>query len=163
MGNVKFFQFQKSQFHLIEQIKNKNKKRTRASLFQSSEDGKQEIYFMWPYQIVAGSPFVEFPKFYHSFPFINTPLFNDKGQGIGVSLVNRPNARLLVKSNFSMIIHSKLDKGNRCKESSRKYVCLNRKQGGTLKARERALGKRSKIKVKCAFRKVFLVIHFIVS
>ena len=29
-------------------MKNKNKKRTRASLFQSSEDGKQEIYFMWP-------------------------------------------------------------------------------------------------------------------
>ena len=85
-------------------LKNLNLTRTRASLFQSSEDGKQEIYFMWPYQIVAGSPFVEFPKFYHSFPFINTPLFNDKGQGIGVSLVNRPNARLLVRSNFSMII-----------------------------------------------------------
>ena len=28
--------------------KNKNKKRTRASLFQSSEDGKQEKNFMWP-------------------------------------------------------------------------------------------------------------------
>ena len=28
--------------------KNKNKNRTRASLFQLSEDGKQEISFMWP-------------------------------------------------------------------------------------------------------------------
>ena len=33
---------QKSQFHFVEKIKNKNKKHTRASLFQSSEDGKQE-------------------------------------------------------------------------------------------------------------------------
>ena len=29
-------------------MKNKNKNRTRASLFQSSEDGKQEKFFMWP-------------------------------------------------------------------------------------------------------------------
>ena len=29
-------------------MKNKNKKRTPASLFQSSEDGKQEMFFMWP-------------------------------------------------------------------------------------------------------------------
>ena len=28
--------------------KDKNKNRTRASLFQSSEDGKQEFFFMWP-------------------------------------------------------------------------------------------------------------------
>ena len=28
----------------MENIKDKNKKRTRASLFQSSEDGKQEIF-----------------------------------------------------------------------------------------------------------------------
>ena len=27
----------------------KIKKRTRASLFQSLEDGKQEDFFMWPY------------------------------------------------------------------------------------------------------------------
>ena len=45
--NVKLFLSQKSQFNLVEKIKNKN--RSRASLFQSSEDGKQEIYFMWPY------------------------------------------------------------------------------------------------------------------
>ena len=49
MENVKLFFSRKSQFHLIEKIKNKNKKRTRASLFQPSEDGKQENVFMWPY------------------------------------------------------------------------------------------------------------------
>ena len=43
---------QKSQFDLVEKIKNKNKKRTHASLFQFSEDGKQEIYFMWPKYIM---------------------------------------------------------------------------------------------------------------
>ena len=43
--NVKLFLSQKSQFDLVEKIKNKN--RTRASLFQSSEDRKQE-FFMWP-------------------------------------------------------------------------------------------------------------------
>ena len=48
MENVGLFLSQKSQFDLVENIKNKNKKRTRASLFQSSEDGKQEICFMWP-------------------------------------------------------------------------------------------------------------------
>ena len=48
MENAKLFLSQKSQFDLVEKIKNKNKKRTRASLFLSSEDGKQEIYFMWP-------------------------------------------------------------------------------------------------------------------
>ena len=47
--NVKLFLSQKSQFDLAEKIKNKNKKRTRASLFQCSEDGKQEKKFMWPY------------------------------------------------------------------------------------------------------------------
>ena len=50
MENVKLFLSQKSQFDLVEKIKNKNKKRTRASLFQSSEDKKQEISFMWPYR-----------------------------------------------------------------------------------------------------------------
>ena len=50
MENAKLFLSQKSQFDLVEKIKDKNKKRTRASLFQSSEDGKQEIYFMWPYK-----------------------------------------------------------------------------------------------------------------
>ena len=49
MENVKLFLSQKSQFQLVEKIKNKNKKRMRASLFQSSEDGKQENFFMWPY------------------------------------------------------------------------------------------------------------------
>ena len=45
--NVKSFLSQKSRFDLVERIKNENKNRTRASLFQSSEDGKQE-FFMWP-------------------------------------------------------------------------------------------------------------------
>ena len=44
MKIVKLLLSQKSQFDLVEKIKNKNKKRTRASLFQSSEDGKQEIF-----------------------------------------------------------------------------------------------------------------------
>ena len=48
MENAKLFLSQKSQFDLVERIKNKNKKRTRASLFQSSEDGKQEFFLMWP-------------------------------------------------------------------------------------------------------------------
>ena len=47
MENVKLFSSQKSQFDPAEKIR--NKKRTRASLFQFSEDGKQEIFFMWPY------------------------------------------------------------------------------------------------------------------
>ena len=51
MENVKLFLSQKSQFDPLEKIKNKNKNRTRASLFQSSEDGKQE-FFMWPKQCV---------------------------------------------------------------------------------------------------------------
>ena len=49
MENVKLFLSQKSQFHLVENMKNKNKKCTRTSLFQSSEDGEQEKFFMWPY------------------------------------------------------------------------------------------------------------------
>ena len=49
MENVKLFLSQNSKFDLVEKIKNKNKKRTRASRSQSSEDGKQEISFMWPY------------------------------------------------------------------------------------------------------------------
>ena len=48
MENAKLFLSQRSQFDLVEKIENKNKKRTRESLFQSSEDGKQEIYSMWP-------------------------------------------------------------------------------------------------------------------
>ena len=48
MENVKLFLSQKSPFDLAEKIENENKKRTRASLFQSREDGKQEIFFMWP-------------------------------------------------------------------------------------------------------------------
>ena len=42
--NVKLFLSQKSQFDLVEKIKNKNKKPTRTSLFQSSEDGKREFF-----------------------------------------------------------------------------------------------------------------------
>ena len=44
MENVKLFLSQKSQFDLVEKIKNKSKKLTRAPLFQSSEDGKQEFF-----------------------------------------------------------------------------------------------------------------------
>ena len=48
MENAKLFLSQKSWVDPVEKLKNKNKNRTRASLFQFSEDGKQEIYFMWP-------------------------------------------------------------------------------------------------------------------
>ena len=48
MENVKLLSSQKSQFDLVEKIKSKNKKRMRASLFQSLEDGKQQKNFMWP-------------------------------------------------------------------------------------------------------------------
>ena len=48
MENLRLFLSQKPQFEREEKIKNKNKKRTRASLFRSSEDGKQEILCMWP-------------------------------------------------------------------------------------------------------------------
>ena len=48
MENAKLFLSQKSQLDFVEKIKNKNKKRTRASLSQSSEDVKQENFFMWP-------------------------------------------------------------------------------------------------------------------
>ena len=41
---MKLWLSQIPQFDLVEKIKDKNKKRTRASLFQSSEDGKQEIF-----------------------------------------------------------------------------------------------------------------------
>ena len=44
MEIVKLFLSQKYQFDLVEKVKNKNKSRTRASLFQSSEDGKQEYF-----------------------------------------------------------------------------------------------------------------------
>ena len=47
--NVKSFLSQKSLTDLVEKIKNKNKKRTCASLFQYSEDGKQEKKFMRSY------------------------------------------------------------------------------------------------------------------
>ena len=42
--NVKLLLFQKSQFDLVEKAKNKN--RTRASVFQYSEDGKPEIFYV---------------------------------------------------------------------------------------------------------------------
>ena len=42
--NIELFLSQKSQFDLVKKIKNKNTKRTRASLSRSSEDGKQEIF-----------------------------------------------------------------------------------------------------------------------
>ena len=48
MENAKLFLSQKFQFDLEEKIEYKNKKRTRALLFQSSENGKQENLFMWP-------------------------------------------------------------------------------------------------------------------
>ena len=41
-GKCKIILVSKSQLDLIEKIRNRNKKRTRALLFQSSEDGKQE-------------------------------------------------------------------------------------------------------------------------
>ena len=44
MENVKLLLSQKSHLDLVEKIKYKNKNRTRASLFQSSEDGKQEKF-----------------------------------------------------------------------------------------------------------------------
>ena len=44
MENVKLFLSQKSQFGFVEKIKNRNKNRTDASLFRSSEDGKQEFF-----------------------------------------------------------------------------------------------------------------------
>ena len=43
-GKYRIVPVSKSQFDLVKKIKNENKKRTRASLFQSSEDGKQEIF-----------------------------------------------------------------------------------------------------------------------
>ena len=43
MESVKNFLSQESKFDPVEKIKNKNKNRRRASLFGSSEDGKQEI------------------------------------------------------------------------------------------------------------------------
>ena len=46
MENVKLFFYQKSQFDLVEKIKNKNKNRTRASISQFSEDGKQEFLML---------------------------------------------------------------------------------------------------------------------
>ena len=45
MENVELFLSQKSQFDLVEKIKDKDTKRTSASLFQPSEDGKQEKKF----------------------------------------------------------------------------------------------------------------------
>ena len=52
MENAKSFLSQKSQFDLVEKIKNENKKRTRAPLSQSSEVEKQENFFMWPYYTI---------------------------------------------------------------------------------------------------------------
>ena len=57
MENLKLFLSEKSQFELVEKIKNenKNKNRTRASPFQFSEDGKQEIFLsgLMPYPLYA--------------------------------------------------------------------------------------------------------------
>ena len=39
-----YFCLKESQVDLVEKIKNENKNRTRASLFLSSEDGKQEFF-----------------------------------------------------------------------------------------------------------------------
>ena len=44
--NVKLLLSKKYQFDLVEKIENKNKKRTRALLFQSSEDGKHETFYV---------------------------------------------------------------------------------------------------------------------
>ena len=43
--NVELFLSQKYQFDLVEKIRNKDENRTLTSLFQSSEDRKQD---MWP-------------------------------------------------------------------------------------------------------------------
>ena len=42
----KIFLSQKSQCDRVEKLENKNKNRTRASLFQSSEDAKQEFFYV---------------------------------------------------------------------------------------------------------------------
>ena len=44
--NVKLFLPQIYQFDHVEKINDKNKNRTRASLFQSSEDGNQEFFYV---------------------------------------------------------------------------------------------------------------------
>ena len=41
---LKLLLSQKPQFDLVEKIKNKNKNCTRASMFHSSEDGKQNLF-----------------------------------------------------------------------------------------------------------------------
>ena len=46
MENVKSFLSKRSQSELVEKIKNKDKNFTRASLFQFSEDGKQEFFYV---------------------------------------------------------------------------------------------------------------------
>ena len=43
---MKLFLFQKSLFDLVEKIQDQNKNRTRASLFQFLEDGKQEMFYV---------------------------------------------------------------------------------------------------------------------
>ena len=55
MENVKLFLSQKSQSKLAEKIKNEIKNRMCASIFQFSEDGKQEYFFLWPYQRDTGA------------------------------------------------------------------------------------------------------------
>ena len=55
MENVKLFLSQKSQFDLVEKIKNENKQRTRASLSQSLEDGKQKK-FLYGHTILRDIP-----------------------------------------------------------------------------------------------------------
>ena len=43
---IHFTYDQKSRFDLVEKIKNEYKNRTRASLFQSSEDRKREFFYV---------------------------------------------------------------------------------------------------------------------
>ena len=46
MDIVKPFLYQKSQFDLVERRKDKDKNGTHTSLFKSSEDGKQEFFYV---------------------------------------------------------------------------------------------------------------------
>ena len=62
MENLRLFLSQKPQFKLEKKIKNNNKKCTSASLFQSSEDGKQEKKFMWPSYILLILPIGEYKR-----------------------------------------------------------------------------------------------------
>ena len=56
MENLKLLLSQKSQLDVVEKIKNESTKRTRASLFQSSEDREQGNFFMWPNKRFTDTP-----------------------------------------------------------------------------------------------------------